>query len=686
MRFSLSYLLLFSLFLLSCTSDEKEPRPLPYQAYTSLQAKSFQKLPLGSIQPQDWWKDQLTAQAAGLTGNLDEFWPDLMHSAWKGGEGEAWERGPYFLDGLIPLAYQLNNERLIQKVETWIEPILTSAQEDGWFGPASNEDRWPLAVACKALASYYEATQDERALMVLTGYFDWLATHPPDWPETEWRGVRAMEHAVTGYWLYEQTGDSLILETIRSIQMNSPDWTSFFERFPWDTQALEQGDIPHLWDAQGKTAHVVNLAMAVKYPTLWYQSSGSIRHREGLINALTQLDLHHGQVGGRFSGDEHLSGKSPTQGTELCSVVELMYSLEKGLEITGDLALADRLESLAYNSLPGTMTPDCWAHQYDQQANQVLVSDTNRNWSSNGSTSNLYGLMPNDPCCLANMHQGWPKLVEHAWMATPDGGLAAMVYGPNSVEAVVRGGQEVFIRQKTNYPFKGEIKFEVLPDQAQTFPLYFRIPAWADSTVIRSYGVEMMAMGGELVKLERRWHYRDVIEIQFPMKVRSERRHRESLAILRGPLYFSLRIGKEYNRVLIEEEHIQSIDHLGTTDWEILPTTAWNYALEVDPDSVAPESDVIFYGVSRLPFADVGEPVYLPGTQAYQSWGQAAPLELLLPARRVLDWQLVENSAGPVPLSPVSSSEPREMVTLVPYGCARLRITEFPWMYPSLSQ
>ena len=66
--------------------------------------------------------------------------------------------------------------------------------------------------------------------------------------------------------------------------------------------------------------------------------------------------------------------KIPAHGTELCTVVEEMFSLEELFEIFGDNSLADRLELLAFNSLPGTTTPDFWAHQYDQQANQVLVS------------------------------------------------------------------------------------------------------------------------------------------------------------------------------------------------------------------------------------------------------------------------------------------------------------------------
>ena len=71
------------------------------------------------------------------------------------------------------------------------------------------------------------------------------------------------------------------------------------------------------------------------------------------------------------------------------------------------------------------------------QANQVLVNIAKRNWSTNKDNSNVFGLEPNFGCCTANMHQGWPKFVESLWMASPEGGLAVVAYGPSVVTAKV---------------------------------------------------------------------------------------------------------------------------------------------------------------------------------------------------------------------------------------------------------
>lgn len=73
-------------------------------------------LPLGEIRPEGWLKRQLEIQADGMGGHLDEFWPDVgSNSGWLGGNGESWERGPYFVDGLYPLAVQLGDQRLRKK-------------------------------------------------------------------------------------------------------------------------------------------------------------------------------------------------------------------------------------------------------------------------------------------------------------------------------------------------------------------------------------------------------------------------------------------------------------------------------------------------------------------------------------------------------------------------------------------
>lgn len=624
-----------------------------------LRPTRFVKLPLGAVKAEGWLKDQLTVQANGLTGHLDEFWDSLKNSAWKGGDGEAWERGPYYLDGLVPLAYTLDDERLKEKCRPWLEWMMNSRLPNGWFGPEKNGDRWPLAVAMKVMAQYYEASGDERALAVIRNYFRYLHQNPPDWPQKEWRGVRAMENALTGIWLYRLKGNPSVLDVNASIFNNSFDWGGYFLNFPWTAEALAAGEIPLNWDGDGLTAHVVNVAMAVKYPALWWQQSGDERYKKAVYAALENLDRHHGQAGGRFSGDEHLSGKSPAQGTELCAVVEFMFSLENLIEIFGDPAFADRLEMLAYNANPGACTADYWAHQYDQQTNQVLCTVAKRNWSTNGDWSNIFGLEPNYGCCTANMHQGWPKFVSHLWMATPDRGLAAAAYGPSRVTAKVADGANVTIREITDYPFDGTIRFRIETEKPVAFPLYLRVPGWAEGAEIEAGGSVIHPEAGQYIAVRREWKDGGEAVLRLPMKIRTETRFNNAVSVLRGPLVFGLKIGAR------KEELQRHHDTLPVIDWAVHPTTPWNYALEIDPERPEEAFEAETREVPSLPFDPANPPVVLRARGA------------VLPS-----WTLKDNSAADPPPSPVQTGAERVPLELVPYASGLLRIGEFPHTPP----
>jgi hypothetical protein len=89
---------------------------------TPLAQSAFYPLPLGGVRPTGWLQAQLKIQADALGGHLDETWADVgPNSGWIGGSGESRERGPYFLDGLVPLAYLLDDARLKAKAQKYID-------------------------------------------------------------------------------------------------------------------------------------------------------------------------------------------------------------------------------------------------------------------------------------------------------------------------------------------------------------------------------------------------------------------------------------------------------------------------------------------------------------------------------------------------------------------------------------
>lgn len=484
--------------------------------HTPLHEPAFRPAALGEITPQGWLAEQLRIQARGLSGHLDRFWPDVKDSAWTGGAAEGWERMPYWLDGVIPLAWLLRDQPLQQRITGYVDYILAHQRADGWLGPRAADrpeaaDLWSQALALKALVGYHDATADDRVAGCVERALAALDRRVDRHPLAHWGQYRWFEFLISIWWLYERSGERWLLDLAQRLRAQGFNWQLYFERWP-RTGATAKGR----WCYD---AHVVNNAMALKEGPLWWRLTGADRDRGVARRMLAALDRHHGMATGVFSGDECLAGTNPSQGTELCAVVEYLYSLEWLLGVLGDPAAADRLESIAFNALPATFSPDMWAHQYDQQVNQIECSAReDRIWNTNGPEANLFGLEPNYGCCTANFSQGWPKFAAHLWLRSPDGGIVAAAYAPSTLEAAV-DGVPVRVELRTDYPFREELRFTVRTRQPVRFPLRLRIPGWAQAALLTVGGRPApVAAAGAFHTLEREWNGATEVVLSLPME------------------------------------------------------------------------------------------------------------------------------------------------------------------------
>lgn len=621
-------------------------------------------LPLTSVKPRGWLKRQLQIQADNLTGKIDEFWKDLSpNSGWLGGTGEDWERGPYYMDGLVPLAYLLDDPKLIAKANKWVDWTLSNQRPDGYIGPAKNDAWWSRMIMMKVLIQHYEATGDKRVIPLLSKYTAYHLARAKEKPLTEWAKFRWGDEVLSMFWLYNRTGDEKALELARVMHDQGFDWRAFFEDFKF-TEKTTQEMLGLKKDLSNNnevalSVHGVNNGMALKTEAVWSQLSKDAADRTASLTMLEKLDRYHGLPNGLFSGDEHLAGINPSQGVETCAVVETMFSLEQLAALTGDPKLGDRLEKIAFNALPAAFTVDMTAHQYDQQPNQIRSDVAPRQWSTNGADANVFGFEPWFGCCTANQHQGFPKFAVNLWMATQDDGIAAVAYAPSEVKTFVRNNVPVSILEDTEYPFRERITLTVTPAKAVEFPLALRIPEWATGATVKvNSQPQTNVVAGTYHRIARRWQAGDRVELTLPLEPRTSVWFNDSVTVERGPLIFSLKIGEKISR---QAKKMNNPAPPQAADYDFQPTTAWNYGLLIPANNLARSIEVINRPIGDFPFS-----------------AAETPIELRVKAKRIPEWKEEQNSAGAPPKSPVVSNEPLETVTLIPYGAAKLRITAFP--------
>lgn len=624
---------------LSSTALDRSERPEP--ARTRRSRAALQRLGLGAIRPSGWLRDQLELQARNITGRLEEVWADVgPDSAWLGGDGEDWERGPYYLDGLVPLAHVLGDETLQAKAAVWIDAILASQREDGWFGPASNDDWWPRIVATKVLTQHAEATADDRVVPFLTRYFRYQLDHLPDRPLRSWGWARGADNTLSVHWLHDRTGESWLLDLAELLDSQTLDWGKYL------TENLIRGKATRF----DHHTHGPNVAMGLKTDAVRFLTDGDPDRGDRTRRALAELERWHGQVHGWFSGDEWLGGREAVAGVETCQVVEMMFTIETLARVFGDARWGDDLESLAFNLLPASSDPEMRGHQYLQQANQVRVSVDRRPWSFSGDDANIFGLEPNFGCCTANLHQGWPKFVDSLWMHDGDDGLIAVAYAPAEIRSTL-GGTPVAVTVDTLYPFEETVRVTVSPDAPVESTVSLRVPSWAVAPRLRINGepVETDAVDGYL-RLARTWRTGDEIELTLPAVPRLVRREREAVGVRLGPLQLVYSPGENWREVPAAP---------GIGEWTVEARGSWNHAL------VLP-TDLSNWPVRRSAPAEVP---FAPGQPA---------VRVRVVSLRVPSWQPDGGNAGTLPDGRVSEPSGVMEIDLVPYGSARIRVAELP--------
>ena len=635
-----------------------------------LPAAPFVKLPVASIEPRGWLGEMLRRQREGLAGRLGEIsaWLDKRDNAWLSeGGSHGWEEVPYWLRGYANMAYLSGNEAMLRETKLWVEAILNSQREDGYFGPVNERDGkrevWANMLALQILQDWYEYSADQRVLDLMKGYFRWQMEYPEEkFLRHYWENSRGGDNLLSVLWLYNRTGEKWLLELAEKVHRCTANW-------------MQESSLPN-W-------HNVNVAECFREPAEYFLVSRDSAALRATYNNFRLIRRIFGQVpGGMFGSDENcrLGYIDPRQGTETCGFVEQMLSDEILMAQTGDLLWMENLEDVAFNSLPAALTEDMRALRYITCPN--MVQSDSRNHSPGIQNGGPFLMMNpfSSRCCQHNHTMGWPYYAQNLVLASADGGAALLIYGDCKARLRVVGGREVELDEETHYPFSSDVSLTVRLGQkngrkaktrtpeAVQFPLYLRIPTWTEGAHVTVCGKTVPTqVSSGLLRISREWRDGDRVELHFPMRLslRCWALNKNSLSVDYGPLTMSLFIKERYERrdsreTAIGDSHWQpEADATGWPSFEIYADSPWNYSL-------------------------------LPDTRQMQvEWGEwpadnypwnshNTPLRIRARGARIPSW--TTDSTGLCQTLPEADA-PRgalEDIMLVPMGAARLRISAFP--------
>lgn len=598
------------------------------------------------IKPLGWYKKQLETEAMGLVGNLDKIWPDIKNSAWIGGDKEGWERVPYWLDGFIPLAYLLENEDMIKRAKKYIDAIVERQCADGWICPCEENERseydvWAVFLIAKTLTVYYDYSGDQRIPNVITKALKniYELMQKGDISLKEWGKARWFECFISLNYFYKSAKDEWVKKLARLLKEQGTDYGCLFDK--WERPINE-------WNFE---THIVNIAMAFKAEAVSCDML-SEEYTDLADKMWNFLNERHGTVVGTLTGDECLSGNSPIQGTELCSVVELMYSCEMLLAYTGDIKWADRLEKAAFNALPATVSEDMWTHQYDQMVNQIECVGFKGKpiFRTNGPESHIFGLEPNYGCCTANLAQGWSKLSSAIFMKTKNG-LASLVFAPAELNTKI-SSVDVSVKLETLYPLRDTLKFTVTASKEVEFDFAIRIPEYSKKIMLN--GEEVTAK--DYIHINKLWSGSEKIDIEFCREIMLLKRPNNLYAVSYGPIVFSLPIKGEWEKHEYTRDDVER--KYPYCDYNIYRKSDWNYAFSKQ------DFELKKYSNTELLF------------------NKSEPMLKIKAKFRKIDWGYEDgytNVCAKIPQSTEAISE-EETVELVPYGCTTLRMTEMPFV------
>ncbi|KAL8829522.1 MAG: hypothetical protein Q9170_006124 [Blastenia crenularia] len=614
-----------------------------------LNAFTFAPLPLGSIKPLGWLDDQMRLMSDGLAGHEHDFYPIVSDSPWLGGHSEYSvlnEGLPYWLNGLVPLAYGLDDDRLKSQTESAVDFIIDHQQSDGWLGPEAPADRdiWGRFPLCLGLMQLVDADESKsprilpalrrfvflmhRMLVRNTGY------------EQFWGRVRYPDMIITLQWLYEKhpsNDTDMLLETMSLLNRHGLRWADYYNRNNYIFRDLDTVRPPITGESSlFPYVHAVNAAQG----------------KQNLLRSAQDFKAYEGK--------------------------QTMYSLSYLYQAMGDKTFADRCERAAFNALPVMFTNDLWAHQYLVVPNQPIASSLhgpNPFWNT-GDQSILYGAAPNYPCCTVNMPQGLPKFLSASFVHVGTNGLGHALLSPARVATTLPSGTHLNLTANTTYPFSNTLHYTFTA--SEPFTLHLRLPAWATvwqiiasstSSPAKTYTSDSFLPDPHTGMLAIDLLNTGTVEFEFWTSIRTKDRGNDTVSIYHGPLLYALDVGFSDSSSAKTTVSVSPADALDNGTTSTVPAQAHDHNIShTKPWNIAIDPSTLEYHTSNGK-GELRNPI----------WAYEAPPNFITAKGCEIHWEMEKGVPAPPPGKGERGcvGEMRDVV-LRPYGSLKVHMAVLP--------
>lgn len=631
-------------------------------------------LPLGSVSPEGWLKDQMSL-VNDLQKRLGADSTLTGGGKWTGGEAF-----PRYVRGLCLLAGALRDAQLTEKAKSFMTAIFDSAEPGGDFGgqgctlPAKIE-------AVKAVLTYHELTGDEKALSFLRKFFknqfNTLSVTPMFYD-----GRARLPEELPA--IAAVCGDTLWLKELAvKLAGLSCNWQRIADRFPYkysfgrtiSARAAKRvvSSVREFEELKGKKraklftaakadaewkkpshrvvveADGVNIAKAVKYPCLFDSFFGYAGRENLSLRLAGALERYHGNATGMFSSSPKLGGLSPVSGMDVEGAGEFVESLSEVLAATGECACADIMEEIVYNVMGGAATEDLAAVRDVIPANRADADASEPSARYPHGAAYVKGLPSRGALALLAVYPVFLRSV----CLTRENELNFFSYAPCTVRTTANGG-ELRIKLDTGYPFRNTVVFRVEAAEGDvSVAINFRVPHRTTMQLVS--GGQVVATGEHNISVKCILRTGSTFMLRMNIPLTPSANRDGTVSFYKGSLLMASKPGEEY-RTDAKDAHAVAA----------YPTGRWAFAPVLTKRMLG----------SKLSLPD-NERTVVGQFTAHPYSHSSPPFALRIVCRNAVNWECDEHGRPALPAQTKFAEESSERV-FVPYGCTATGMTHFP--------